>query len=406
MSHSSAVSFLKQLIVIPSQNPMGRTDPGDGFGEGKLTDHLESIFQHLALPCFRQPVHPGRENIVASLQGDWHEDEAGPVLLLEAHQDTVPAEGMTIDPWDPVQQGGRIFGRGACDVKGGMAAMLAVLERLQDQRPRKCPTVLFACSVNEEHGFSGVEALRPVLMGTVPDLVPVKPTAAIVAEPTELQVVVAHKGAVRWSLCAHGRAAHSATPERGSNAIYRMTPILEALHKYQRDVLPTLGSHSRCGRATLSVGVIRGGLSVNTVPDRCTIEIDRRLMPEETPAQAQEHLLEFLAETVADGDYELEEPFMTAIPLSDIDNGALAEQLGQSIRSVIGKWNSIGVPYATDAPYIAQAEIPTVVFGPGSIEQAHTKDEWISVKQLDQAVDVLYDFVERFGADFQGAGGK
>ena len=406
MSHSSAVSYLKQLIAIPSQNPMGRPDPGDGYGEGALTDHLESIFRHLGLPCFRQPVHPGRENIVACLQGDWPGGEAGPVLLLEAHQDTVPAEGMTIDPWNPIQQGGRIFGRGSCDVKGGMAAILAVLERLQDDRPGRCPTVLFACSVNEEHGFSGVEALRSVLTGTVSDLIPVKPTVAIVAEPTQLQVVVAHKGAVRWNLCTHGRAAHSATPEKGNNAVYRMVPVLEALRKYHHDVLPTLGDHPRCGRSTLSVGVIRGGLSVNTVPDRCTIEIDRRLMPEENPAQAQEHLLAFLADTVVRDDYQLEEPFMTAIPLSDTDNGALAEQLGQSICSVIGTWNSIGVPYATDAPYIAQAGIPTVVFGPGSIEQAHTKDEWISVKELDQAVDVLYDFVKQFGADYQGAGNE
>lgn len=399
MSHCSAVSYLKQLVAIPSQNPMGRVDPGDGFGEAALTNHLESIFQSLGLASFRQTVHPQRDNIIARFEGDWPDDRTGPVILLEAHQDTVPADGMTIAPWTPAQQGDRIFGRGSCDVKGGMAAMLAVLQRLQERRPLKCPTVLLACSINEEHGFSGVDALRPVLMGAASDLVPVKPTAAIVAEPTQLQVVVAHKGAVRWNLHTHGRAAHSATPEKGVNAIYRMTSILEALDRYQRDVLPTLGSHPRCGRATLSVGVIRGGLSVNTVPDLCTIEIDRRLMPDETPAEAQQHLLEFLADAVTVEDYQFEAPSMTAAPLSDADNGALAQQLGQSIQAITGGWSSIGVPYATDAPYIAELGIPTVVFGPGSIEQAHTKDEWISARQLEQAVDVLYDFIDQCGAN-------
>jgi acetylornithine deacetylase len=306
---------------------------------------------------------------------------------------------MTIDPWNPEEKGGRIYGRGSCDVKGGMAAMLAVLARLQDRRPPRCPTILLACSVNEEHGFSGVEAMASLLAGDKSHFVPTKPNAAIVAEPTLLQTVVAHKGAVRWCLHTCGQAAHSATPERGSNAIYQMATILDALSRYQREVLPQLGSHPRCGPATLSVGVIRGGLSVNTVPDRCTIEIDRRLMPEETPDQAQQHLREYLGRTVAAETFELETPFMTAEPLSDADNGALAQQLGESVRAVTGQCQSIGVPYATDAPYIARLGIPTVVFGPGSIEQAHTKDEWISMEQLDLAVDVLYDFISRLGAE-------
>ncbi len=392
-----AVSHLKQLVAIPSQNPMGRPEPGDGFGEKPLTDHLQSVLERLELPNFRQTVHPDRDNIVARLQGDW-QDDRGPVVLLEAHQDTVPVDGMTIDPWDPVQDGDRIYGRGSCDVKGGMATMLALMERLRTERPDKCPTVLVACSVNEEHGFSGVEALRTVLMGGTSDIVPVKPTAAIVAEPTQLQTVVAHKGAVRWRLHTHGQAAHSSTPEKGSNAIYHMGRILHALDRYHRDVLPGLGTHPRCGPATLSVGVIRGGMSVNTVPDQCTIEIDRRLMPEETPDSAQEHLLEYLAQEVAAECFELESPFMTAIPLSDADNGPLAQQLGESIRGVTGQCQSIGAPYATDAPYIARLGIPTLVFGPGSAEQAHTVDEWVSVKQLNLAVDVLYDFIHRAGA--------
>ncbi|NLS95204.1 MAG: M20 family metallopeptidase [Planctomycetaceae bacterium] len=393
----SAVTYLKELVAIPSQNPMGRSDPGDGFGEAALTDHLETTFERLGCAHYRQPVHPDRANIFARLDGDRRGDRHGPVVLFEAHQDTVPVDGMTIDPWDPREEDGRIYGRGSCDVKGGMAAMLAVLERLRDRRPPHCPTVVMACSINEEHGFSGVEAMRPLLACHETDFVPAVPTLAVVAEPTGLQVVVAHKGAVRWCLHTRGHAAHSSMPEKGSNAIYRMAQVVDALNVYQRESLPTLGSHPLCGPATLSVGVIRGGLSVNTVPDSCTIEIDRRLMPNETPEQAQQHLLTYLEQTVGVDMLELETPFMTADPLSDAANGPLAQRLGESIRSIVGSWQAIGVPYATDAPYIARLGIPTVVFGPGSLEQAHTKDEWISVEQLESTADVLYDFICRLG---------
>ena len=198
--------------------------------------------------------------------------------------------------------------------------------------------------------------------------------------------------------------AHSSTPDQGSNAILKMAVVLDALDRYHRDILPQLGDHPLCGRATLSVGVIRGGLSVNTVPDECTIEIDRRLMPTESPEQAQRHLLAFLEEAVGPELFHLETPFMTAEPLSDADNRKLAEQLGCSTRAVTGQSQSIGVPYGTDAPYIARLGIPTVVFGPGSIEQAHTKDEWISVAELELAVDVLYDFICNCGADGEKSG--
>ncbi len=387
----SPVVYLKELVAVPSQNPMGRSDPGEGFGEAALTDCLESIFERFKISCFRQVVHPGRSNILARLDGD----AGAPVVLFEAHQDTVPVDGMTIDPWDPREEDGRIYGRGSCDVKGGMAAMLAVLARLRLRRPERCPTVVMACSVNEEHGFSGVEAMKGLLRGGQSDLVPVRPDVAIVAEPTLLQTVVAHKGAVRWRLHVRGKAAHSATPDQGVNAIYQMARVLNALETYQRDALPELGAHPLCGPATLSVGVIHGGISVNTVPDECIIEIDRRLMPEETPEGAQKRLLDYLAKTVGADAFELEPAFMTAEPLSDEANGALAAQLGEAIQAVTGEWQTVGVPYATDAPYIARLGIPTVVFGPGSIQQAHTRDEWIAVEQLESATEVLYRFIER-----------
>src|SRR5262249_32947910 len=126
-------------------------------------------------------------------------------------------------------------------------------------------------------------------------LIPQRPDAVIVAEPTNLNVVVAHKGMVRWRCHTTGRAAHSSQPELGENAIFRMATVLGALERYQREIVGTLANHPLCGRPTLNVGVISGGMSVNTVPDRSTIEIDRRLVPGEDPQAAWKHVVNFVA---------------------------------------------------------------------------------------------------------------
>lgn len=229
---------------------------------------------------------------------------------------------------------------------------------------------------------------------------PRMPDAAVIAEPTELDVVVAHKGVVRWKCHTTGRAGHSARPEAGDNAIYKMAPVLTALQRYHREVLPGMGSHPLCGPATLSVGTIRGGTSVNTIPDRATIEIDRRLRPDEDPAAAYRHLIDHLAvEAGLAEPPQHDPPYMEGLALSDQQNGPLAERLATVARDVAGACRPVGVPYATDAAFLAAEGVPTVVFGPGSIDQAHTKDEWLSLDQLEEAAEILYRFL-CLGADW------
>ena len=393
------VETLSELVAIPSVNPMGGTALGSEFAEARLTDHLQSLFDRLGLPYQRQQVHPQRDNIIARLDGDFHPKE-GKLILFGAHQDTVPVGGMTIDPWTPSVRGGRLYGRGACDVKGGMTAMLGAIARLAHQRPAGMPTVVMACTVNEEYGFSGADALAGLLAGHPSEIIPRKPDAAVIAEPTGLDVVVTHKGVVRWRCHTRGRAGHSAQPESGDNAIYRMARALSALERYQWEIVGGLGSHPLCGPATMSVGTIRGGVSVNTIPSRCTIEIDRRLPPGEDPQAAYQHLVDHLARSV-DLDLSLQHdpPYMQGPALADEANGPLADQLTKVVAGVVGGCRQAGVPYATDAAFISAAGIPTVVFGPGSIEQAHTDDEWLPLDQLEQAAEVLYRFV-RTGLDW------
>jgi acetylornithine deacetylase/succinyl-diaminopimelate desuccinylase-like protein len=374
--------LLRDLVAIPSINPMGRPLQGPEIFEHRLTAYLEDAFRALGVRHERQPVAPLRDNIVA-----YHEPpDATSTLLFEVHQDTVPVDGMTIDPFGAAVAGGRLSGRGACDVKGGMAAMLATFARLVRERPARCARVVLACTVDEESTFLGVQRLvRDDLRGHFPG-----PVAAVVAEPTGLDVVHAHKGVVRWHLRTAGRSCHSSRPERGVNAIYHMAALLPLVERFA-DELRAARSHPLLGPATLSVGRIEGGTSVNTVPDRCSVEIDRRVLPGETAAAAPAELLAYLKRQ-APGHIDLSqsEPWLNCPALAPEGSEELVRRLGVAIDAVRGGHAVVAVPYGTDASTLAEAGVPAVVFGPGSIDQAHTCDEWVDLAEVEAASEVLY----------------
>ena len=231
-----------------------------------------------------------RENLLTLIPGDPRATNGGEFLLWDVHQDTVPVEGMTIEPFAGEVRDGRVYGRGACDVKGSMAAMLAALSRRSKLKAGPLPTILLACTVNEECGYTGAQALSRMLNGSDPSgavsLIPRLPDAAIVAEPTCLNVVIAHQGQVRWRCHTIGRAAHTSRPDAGVNAIYAMAQVVQAIERYHRELSTTAPEHPLCGRPSVCVSTIRGGVGINTVPERATIEIDRRLAPGESPDAA------------------------------------------------------------------------------------------------------------------------
>jgi acetylornithine deacetylase len=290
---------------------------------------------------------------------------------------------MTIDPFAATIHGGRLHGRGACDVKGGMAAMLAAFARLVRDRPAGAANVVMACTVDEEHTFLGIQRLAPGI----------QVDRAVVAEPTSLRIVHTHKGAARWHLETQGRACHSSSPEQGINAIYRMGRLVAALEDYAAR-LPATKSDPYLGPPTLSVGRIEGGTSVNTVPDRCRIEIDRRLIPGEDAASALVDLTAFLRSAVGvDVAFSCSDPWICLPPLPSQGGPAkqqLIADLGRLLDETLGRHEIIAVPYGTDASTLAAAGIPTVVFGPGDIAQAHTRDEWVSLEEVETASDLLY----------------
>lgn len=195
---------------------------------------------------------------------------------------------------------------------------------------------------------------------------------------------------VRWLIKVPGRACHSSYPQEGVNAIYRMGHLLNVIEQYA-DHLTRLEADPRLGTPTISVGKIQGGVSVNTVPDFCTIEIDRRLLPGEKPEDAPLELEKFLIQhPVIDFPFIIEPSWLACPALKATNNHEVLRRLGSAINSVTGKHEILAVPFGTDGSSIAEAGIPCVVFGPGDIAQAHTKDEWIELKQVEQAAEILY----------------
>jgi len=386
--------LLKDLVAIPSVNPMGRDVSGPEFFEGRVTEYLVAHLARIGVPHEVIETAPGRANVIARL------DAAGATktILLDAHQDTVPIDGMTILPFEPTERDGRVYGRGSCDVKGGMAAMLAAFTRLAHDRPAGMANVVLSLTCDEESTSLGINHLVGSWLGRVPAyrLCPQRPDVAIVAEPTELDIVVAHRGATRWKLHTAGRACHSSRPNEGINAIYRMARVLKCLEEFAAWLPGSRPAHRLCGPATLSVGLISGGSSVNVVPDACVIEIDRRAIPGEESQVVKDEVVNYLKERL-DFDLVHDAPYCTSPPLGDDLNGELAAQLSRSITTVVGPRQTVGVPYGTHASRIAKANVPAVVFGPGNIAQAHTKDEWIAIDQLRQAAEVYYHFCTTAG---------
>lgn len=375
--------LLARLISIPSVNTMGLPVAGPQYGEARLTEFLETWLSAFDLRVVRQNVCPDRDNLLAtyvSPDSDQH-------ILLEVHQDTVPVEGMIVDPFEPKIEGNRMYGRGACDNKGPMAAMLWTMKRLAEEKPAGAPSVTLALTVDEEHTFLGVRKLAAEGL---------RADAAVVAEPTDMDIVIAHKGVVRWVVETEGRACHSSTPDQGVSAIYRMAPVLQGIEEYARQLVVSR-EDPLLGFPTMSVGRIDGGICVNIVPDRCRIEIDRRLVPGEDPNEVAPALDRFLRDKGVT-EFKTHEPWLQAPPMGTNLNQALTEQFGRSIDRFRGSHQNKTVPFGTDASTISGAGVPSIVFGPGSITKAHTEDEWVPLDEVEMAADIYYHFCAEYNA--------
>ncbi len=366
----TAVELLQELIRIPSVNPEG--DPGtEHTGEQAIAEWLADWLRQ-EFPAARvelRDVLPGRPNVVARFA-----DSAGtkPRLLFAPHTDTVSVGGMTIEPFGGEVRDGRVWGRGASDTKGTMATMLWALRSMRERLPSLGHEVWFAGLCSEEAGQYGARTLAEQERF---DFI-------VAGEPTGLDAVVAHKGALWLTLRTRGRAVHAAEPERGENAIYKMANVLRCI----RDDLPAVlgtAEHPLLGRTTVSAGTVNGGSKINIVPDSCTAEVDIRYLP------GDETILQRVSARLREICPDLEIESTSSRPmLTDASHPVI--QLLQKCGSAC-----IGSPWFSDGGVFAAAGMAAIALGPGSIAQAHTRDEWIAVEDLEKGVAFLSDFISR-----------
>jgi acetylornithine deacetylase/succinyl-diaminopimelate desuccinylase family protein len=376
--------LLRALVSIPSVNPMGRSVTGPEYFETRLTNYLEAWLRELGVRFERQPVAAGRDNLLA-----WYDaPRARRLILFDVHQDTVPADGMTVPPFVPEITGGRLTGRGSCDVKGSMAAMLWAFARLVRERPAGSASVLLACTVDEEFTHTGSSRLAETNHGA---------ELAIVAEPTSLDIVHCHKGVLRFKIRTKGVACHSSTPDLGHNAIYRMGAVVEVLEKYAR-ALAASTPDPILGPPTLSVGRIEGGQSVNVVPDWCEIEVDRRLIPGEDADSAVNSVRALVERIFEKPEHvELSQPWVLMPPLAPQATRWIEPLASAIAKATSHKPRVLGVPFGTDAGPLSEKGTPCVVFGPGDIAQAHTKDEWIDLEEVHLSATAYFQIAVDLG---------
>ncbi len=365
--------LLAELIALPSVNPAFMPPRHPHAGEKNVADFLASVAARAGLEIELQKVMPGRFNLLARLRP---RNKVRRTILLAPHLDTV---GANATKFIPQRKNGRLYGRGACDTKGSIAAMLTALCELADSKSRPLETeIVFAGLIDEEHAQAGSRALAA--SGFKADM-------AIVGEPTRLQVVTAHKGSLWLDLETRGKAAHGATPQLGKNAIHEMARIVDLL---ETDYAAQLRKrkHPLLGAATVNVGKISGGTQPNIVPDFCKISVDRRTLPGETDAKVKREIAAFLRFMKLSANISSTK-LAPALPLETNYKLPLIQQY----LKCVGQTKPLGVHYFCDAAILSAGGIPSVVFGPGDIAQAHTEDEWISLTELERGKNLLLQFL-------------
>lgn len=372
-----AAEILSALVAIPSVNPFGNPSlQGPRYTEAAVAKWVASRLEAAGCDVTLQPVWPDRPNVLARLPGR----DRSRTLLFETHMDTVQPAAQMADPFTPVRRGDLVYGLGACDAKASLTAMILALEAIAAGPPPPID-ILLAAVVDEEYGFRGVRHLVEQGLSAV---------AGVVGEPTECDIVIAHKGCLRWKVETHGRAAHSSRPAEGVNAITGMMRLMSAI---ESELVPGWAgrAHPLTGPPTLSVGVIRGGLQANIVPDWCEIDIDRRLVPGETSTAALAEFREVLERAAAGQEglrVVVQDPYLDDIPMALPESAPIVGAARMAVGAVRGRAPVIGVPYGTDASKLTAAGVPTIVIGPGSIRQAHTAGEFVSLTDVVRAAHI------------------
>jgi acetylornithine deacetylase len=368
-----SVALARELVRVDSRNP---ALVPDAPGEERIARTLCDILTSWNIDATLQDASPKRPNVIGIVRGKGK----GRSLLFNGHLDVVGVEGMTHAPFEGLLAQGRLYGRGASDMKGGVAAMCAAAARL---RGTLKGDVIITAVVDEEWQSLGTSAL---MAGGI------RADAAIVTEPTRLQVMPAHKGFVWIEVRVRGRAAHGSRWDLGVDAIRHAGLILGELDRIDSDVLPRQ-THPLLGRASLHASYIEGGLGISTYPDRCVVRIERRTIPGESAADVRREMDDACARVrrrrpEVNADIEI----LFSQPASDVDvNAPIVAALSGELKSRGLPTAPVGMSAWTDAALLNAAGIPAICFGPGDMAMAHAAEEYIETAELEKATEILVD---------------
>jgi acetylornithine deacetylase len=369
-----AIRLLRELVAIDSVNPT--LVPG-AAGEGQIADAIAAHLKRLGLDVERQEAAPGRANVIGVVEGR----RKGRSLMFCGHTDTVGVEGMQA-PFDPVERDGRLYGRGAQDMKGGLAAMIDAA-RVVAAQGLDAGRLVVAAVVDEEYASVGADAL----------VTRWRADAGVVTEPTDLQIAIGHKGFAWFEVVTHGRAAHGSRPKDGRDAIVRMGRVLHELEQLDRR-LQARAPHPLLGTASLHASVIGGGRELSSYPDRCALTFERRTLPGETDRMVGDEIEVLLSRLrVADADFAATlTPLFSRPPYGiDADHelpAALRRALGPPSGSAADTSPFTGMSFWTDAAVLGSAGIPCVLFGPGGAG-LHSAEEYVEIQDVLRCRDAL-----------------
>lgn len=376
LATDAIVELARKLMAVPSFT---------AEGEEQAAQVLGSFLSRATVPFETHPVPGFGVNLLATLPGQ--SSELG--LLLNGHLDVVPASSsMPYPPFEGRLADGKLWGRGSVDMKGSLAAMACAVSAIRAAEiPLRLSAMLTAVA-GEEQGNRGTDVL--VRQG-------ITARWAVVGEATGLDLVIAHKGVERYQVIVQGKAAHESTPDRGVNAIVLAAHAIVAL---ESELFPRARrqTHAILGTATYNIGTIHGGISRNTVPDRCVFQIAKRWVPGDSPAAIKSEIeaavRRVLPESAVSVAREPEFDLIPHHPLSIKPDHPLVTTLANTVRAVIGREpEQRGMAAFTDAALLQSAGIPTVVFGPGDIALAHSDQESIALSELQQAAEIYAAFI-------------
>jgi acetylornithine deacetylase len=374
------IRLLCDLVAINSVNPT--LVPG-GAGEAEIAAAVAAELHAIGADVEVTDVAPGRPNVVGVLEGR----EQGPSLMLCAHLDTVGVQGMSA-PFDPTIRDGRLYGRGAMDMKGGLAAMIGALRTIALSGGLTKGKLILAAVADEEYGSLGAEALVKTLSAD----------AAVIGEPTGMEIATCHKGFAWVEVTVEGRAAHGSRPGEGRDAILRMGRVLQRLEALDRQ-LQSQPPHPLLGTASLHASLINGGRELSTYPDRCLLQMERRTLSHEKAETALAEVAEILAELKReDAEFKGEAHLMFGRPPYEIPSDhQLPRMMEEACRRAGRPTRSTGMPFWTDAAILGEAGIPTVIFGPGG-EGLHGLEEYVLIEDVLSYREVLVRLAQDFFA--------